>query len=164
MVVLLTSVRPGMSCWPPSMSNVAPVTAVFVMRWMASAARSEGPTTLRIGRVARSSSRRCSRVSPRMRADRGVSTKPVAMQLARIGASSIATFAVMTGSDAAAIAAMLSPTPGRRACVPVMKISEPPGRTRPRQAWAQHLLDREIGVGEGGRGLHRHQLLLRVLR
>ena len=33
------------SCWPPSMSYVAPVRAVLVMTWMASAATSPGPTT-----------------------------------------------------------------------------------------------------------------------
>ena len=48
------------SCWPPSMSKVAPVSAVLVMRWTASAAMSAGPTTRRIGRVARSCSRRAS--------------------------------------------------------------------------------------------------------
>ena len=37
--------HPSTSCWPPSMSNVGPVTAVFVMSWTASAAMSSGPTT-----------------------------------------------------------------------------------------------------------------------
>jgi hypothetical protein len=35
----ITQLQPGStvgSCWPPSMSYVAPVTAVFVMRWTAS--------------------------------------------------------------------------------------------------------------------------------
>ncbi len=40
------------------MSNVAPVSAVLVIRWTASAATSAGPTTRPIGSVARSSSRR----------------------------------------------------------------------------------------------------------
>ena len=37
------------NCWPPSMSYVAPVRAVLVMRWTASAATSAGPTTRPIG-------------------------------------------------------------------------------------------------------------------
>jgi hypothetical protein len=55
-----TRAHPSTSCWPPSMSKVAPVTAVFVMRWTASAAMSAGPTTRRIGRFVRSCSRRVS--------------------------------------------------------------------------------------------------------
>src|SRR4029077_1683723 len=46
------------------MSYVAPVTAVFVMRWTASAAMSAGPTTRRIGSLVRSCSRRASSWSP----------------------------------------------------------------------------------------------------
>src|SRR5918994_2541987 len=37
------------------MLKIAPVTAVFVIRWTASAATSAGPTTRRIGRIERSS-------------------------------------------------------------------------------------------------------------
>jgi hypothetical protein len=51
------------------MSKVAPVTAVFVMRWTASAAMSAGPTTRRIGSVVRSCSRRVSSSSPRIADD-----------------------------------------------------------------------------------------------
>src|SRR5215471_10602627 len=54
---------------------------------MASAATSAGPTTRRMGSVARSSARRLSRSSPRIDAERGVSTKPAAIRLTRIGAS-----------------------------------------------------------------------------
>jgi hypothetical protein len=42
------------------MSKVAPVIAVFVMRWMARAAMSAGPTTRPIGGVVRACSRRSS--------------------------------------------------------------------------------------------------------
>lgn len=37
------------SCWPPSMSKVAPVSAVLVMMCTARAATSAGPTTRRMG-------------------------------------------------------------------------------------------------------------------
>jgi hypothetical protein len=49
--------HPSTSCRPPSMSKVAPVTAVFVMRWTASAAMSAGqlgeepPEPLEVGGV-----------------------------------------------------------------------------------------------------------------
>ena len=59
--------HPSTSCWPPSMSKVAPVTAVLVMRWRASAAMSLGPTTRRIGSVVRSCSRRASSWSAEQR-------------------------------------------------------------------------------------------------
>src|SRR4051812_35924892 len=52
--------QPERSCWPPSMSYVAPVSAVLAMMWTASAAMSAGPTARPIARVARSSSRRAS--------------------------------------------------------------------------------------------------------
>src|SRR3954465_389924 len=52
--------QPERSCWPPSMSYVAPVSAMLAMMWTASAATSAGPTTRPIARVARSSSRRAS--------------------------------------------------------------------------------------------------------
>ena len=61
----------GTSCWPPSTSYVAPVRAVLLMRCTASAATSAGCTTLPIGSVARSWSRRCSRSSPSNAADNG---------------------------------------------------------------------------------------------
>jgi hypothetical protein len=48
------------NCCPPSMSYVAPVSAVLIMMCTASAATSAGPTTRRIGSVARSVLRRCS--------------------------------------------------------------------------------------------------------
>ena len=85
------------SCWPPSMSYVAPVSAVLVMRCTASAATSAGPTTRPIGSVARSSSRRASSSSPSSDADSGVSTKPAAIRLTRTGASSSARLAVSAG-------------------------------------------------------------------
>ena len=69
------------SCWPPSMSYVAPVSAVLIMMCTASAATSSGPTTRPMGSVDLSSSRRLSRSSPSSRADNGVSTKPGAMRL-----------------------------------------------------------------------------------
>jgi hypothetical protein len=50
--------QPSTSCWPPSMSYVAPVIAVLVIRCTASAAMSAGPTTRLIGSVLRSCSRR----------------------------------------------------------------------------------------------------------
>ena len=43
--------HPGTSCWPPSMSTVAPVTAVLTIRCTASAAMSAGPTTRPMGRA-----------------------------------------------------------------------------------------------------------------
>src|SRR3954452_21646618 len=52
--------QPERSCWPPSMSYVAPVSAVLAMMWTASPATSAGPTTRPIGSVARSSARRAS--------------------------------------------------------------------------------------------------------
>src|SRR5271157_721801 len=64
---------------------VAPVIAVFVMRWTASAAMSAGPTTRPIGSVVRSCSRRSSIRSPSSEADNGVSTKPAAIKLTRMG-------------------------------------------------------------------------------
>ena len=59
-----------------------------------------------------------------------MSTKPAAIAFTRIGASSTAAFAAIAGTAAAAMAAMLKPTPGRRAWVPVIRVSDPPGRTR----------------------------------
>ena len=85
------------SCWPPSMSKAAPVTAVLVIRWTASAAMSAGPTTRPIGSVVRSCSRRASSWSPRIAADSGVSTNPAAIRFTRIGASSSARFRVSAG-------------------------------------------------------------------
>ena len=80
------------------MSYVPPVSAVLLMMWTASAATSPGPTTRRMGSVARSSSRRLSRSSPRIDAERGVSTKPAAIRLTRIGASSSARLAMRVGN------------------------------------------------------------------
>src|SRR5262249_12680525 len=77
-----------MSCWPPSMSKVAPVTAEFVMRWTASAAMSVGPTTRRIGSVRPSSARRLSRSLPRVEAESGVATRPAGSRVARDGGES----------------------------------------------------------------------------
>ena len=79
-----------MSCWPPSISNVAPVTAVFVIRWMASAAMSAAPMTRRIGKFVSSWLRRALSRSPSMAADCGVSTNPAAITFTRMGASSAA--------------------------------------------------------------------------
>ena len=62
-----------MSCRPPSISKVAPVTAVLVMRCAAGAALPAGPTTRQIGSVARRSSRRASIWSPGLAAESGVS-------------------------------------------------------------------------------------------
>ena len=41
--------QPGTSCCPPSTSYVAPVSAVLVIRWIASSATSAGPTTRPMG-------------------------------------------------------------------------------------------------------------------
>jgi len=68
------------------------------MMCTASAATSAGVTTRRMGSVARSSFRRLSSSSPRSDADNGVSTKPAAMRLTRMGASSSARLAVRAGS------------------------------------------------------------------
>jgi hypothetical protein len=107
----------GISCWPPSISNVAPVTAVFTIRWMAVAATSAGPTTPRIGRLARSSARQASSASPRIRAESGVSTKPAAITFVRNRREFNGDIGGYDGIAAAAIAAMLKPTPGdARAC------------------------------------------------
>src|SRR5215831_5294093 len=38
--IAVSDAHPSTSCWPPSMSKVAPVTAVLVMRWTAGAAMS----------------------------------------------------------------------------------------------------------------------------
>ena len=58
---------------------------------------SAGPTTRRIGRVARSCSRRGSSWSPRIAAESGVSTNPAAIRLTRTGASSSARFLTSAG-------------------------------------------------------------------
>ena len=52
-----TATQASTSCCPPSIPNVAPVIAVFVMRWTARAPTSVGRTTRWIGRVVRSCSR-----------------------------------------------------------------------------------------------------------
>jgi hypothetical protein len=59
----------------------------------------------------------------------GVSTKPAAMTLTRTGASSSARLAASAGSPAVSRAVRLIPTAGRRAPVPLMNSSVPPGRT-----------------------------------
>ena len=61
--LVLRSGRDELLAASRGLSNVAPVTAVF-RHEVDAGARPVAPTTLRIGRVARSSSRRCSRVSP----------------------------------------------------------------------------------------------------
>src|SRR5262245_18771841 len=71
-----------------------------------------------MGSVARSSSRRLSRSSPRIDADRGVSTKPAAIRLTRIGASSSARLAMRMGNAAVAVETIPRPARGRRAPVP----------------------------------------------
>src|SRR5271166_312453 len=108
------------------MSYVAPVTAVLLMMWTANAAMSAGPTTRRMGSVARSSSRRLSSSSPRIDADRGVSTKPAAIRLTRIGASSSARLAMRVGNATVAVEAIARPTRGRRAPVPPMNTRDHP--------------------------------------
>src|SRR4029450_2615466 len=95
------------SCWPPSMSKVAPVTAVLVIRWMArgaraaGAARAAGPPTRRIGRLVRSCWRRASSWALSNAADHGVSTNPAASRFTRTGASSRARVLVSAGTAAA---------------------------------------------------------------
>ena len=116
------------SCWPPSMSYVPPVSAVLLMMWTASAATSPGPTTRRMGSVARSSSRRLSRSPPRIDAERGVSTKPAAIRLTRIGASSSARLAISVGNATVTVEAIPRPARRRRALVLPMNIKEPGGR------------------------------------
>src|SRR5262249_28849581 len=96
-------------CWPPSLSYVAPVRSVLLIVGTARAATSAGPTTRRIGSVARSSSRRLSRSSPRIDAERGVSTKPAAIRLTRIGASSSARLAMRVGNATVAVEAIPKP-------------------------------------------------------
>ena len=71
--------------------------AVFIMMCMANAARSAGATTRRMGSVSRSCLRRFSRSSTSSDADRGVSTKPGAIRLTLMGASSRAKLAVRAG-------------------------------------------------------------------
>src|SRR4051794_31571504 len=117
------------NCWPPSMSYVAPVSAVLVMMWTASAATSAGPTTRPIGSVVRSSSRRASSPSPSSEADSGVSTKPGAMTLTRTGASSSASAAANGGSAAVAAEAMPRSRLIRRPPVPLISSRVPPGLT-----------------------------------
>ena len=85
------------------MSKVAPVSAVLVMRWTASAATSSGPTTRPIGSVARSSLAARLELSPRSDADSGVSTKPAAIRLTRTGAISSARFADQRGRAAVSV-------------------------------------------------------------
>ena len=84
--------RPSIADLRRDLREVAPVSALFVIRCSASAATSAGSTTRRIGRVSRSSRRCCSRSSPSRRADMGVSTNPVAIAFTRTGASSTAAF------------------------------------------------------------------------
>ena len=87
------------------------MTAVLLIRCTASAATSAGSTTRLMGSVARSWARRLSRSAPSRVADSGLSTKPAAMRLTRIGAISTARLATRAGS-AAEFAAM-SDSPGR---------------------------------------------------
>src|SRR4051794_18020031 len=75
----------GISCCPPSMSYVAPVTAVFVIRWTASAAMSADDTTGRQGR-AELRAARIKLVAEDRRGERCVD-QPVAIRFTRIGAS-----------------------------------------------------------------------------
>src|SRR5262249_47933203 len=114
---LVRSFHLSRSCWPPSMSYVAPVKAVLIIKWTASAATSDDWTTRPIGSVDRSSSRRASSWSPSSDADSGVSTNPAAIRLTRTGATSTARLAARAGS--AAVIAELRPMPrlGWRAAV-----------------------------------------------
>src|SRR5262245_22711959 len=82
-----------------------------------------------MGSVARSSSRRLSRSSPRIEDERGVSTKPAAIRLTRIGASSSARLAMRVDNATEAVEAIPRPARGRRSPVPVINISEPGGLT-----------------------------------
>ena len=113
------------------MSYVPPVSAVLLIRCTASAATSSGPTTRPIGSRSRSSSRRASSPSPSSDADSAVSTKPGATRLTRIGAISTARFSVSAGAAAVSAPISVRPTPRRRPPVPLMKTSDPPGRTLP---------------------------------
>jgi hypothetical protein len=60
-----------------------------------------------------------------------VSTNPAAIRLTRIGASSMAMLAMSAGEATVIVDVMARPAAGRRAPVPPMNTSEPPGRTRP---------------------------------
>src|SRR5262245_900209 len=67
-----------------------------------------------MGGVARSSARRLSRSSPRIDAERGVSRKPAATRLTRIGASSRARLAMRVDNATVAVEAIPRPARGRR--------------------------------------------------
>jgi hypothetical protein len=89
--------------------------------------------------VARSWLRRSSSWSPSSDADNGVSTKPAATRLTRTSASSSAKLAASAGSSAVSAETIAPPTPERRASVPLMNSSVPPGRTLPaasRATWS----------------------------
>src|SRR5262249_13619292 len=93
-----------------------------------------------MGSIDRSSLRRLSRSLPRSVAERGVSTKPAAIKLTRIGASSSARLAMSVGNATVTVDAIARPARGRRAPVPPMNTREPGGLTLP----AAHLcLDTE---------------------
>ena len=159
----------GSSCWPPSMSYVAPVSAVLVMRCTARAATSSGVTTRPIGRVSRSCWRRSSSPSPSSDADSGVSTKPAAIRLIRTGAISRARLAVSCRKSCGHRRHQPDAR-GMRAPVPPMNTSAPPGGPCPlRTCHTDHqhrvLLDGpprlvEVHVGQAGvvraAGGHHH--------
>ena len=99
------------------------------MTCTASAAASSGLTTRPLGSVVRAG---CGAHGAGRRAARptgGVSSKPAAIRFTRIGANSSARLAASAGRAAATVAAIARPAPGRRAPVPVMNSSVPPGRT-----------------------------------
>ena len=129
-----------MSRWPPSTSNVAPVTAVLVMTWTAIAARSAGAITRRTGSVARSSSRLSSSAasSPlKYDAASAVSTKPASIRLTRTGESSSASAAVNGRSSektAGAMPVRAIELPGAAACQ-----QECPSGAHPRSGVARDL-------------------------
>ena len=77
-----------------------------------------------------------------------MSTKPGATRLTRIGAISTARFSVSAGAAAVSAPISVRPMPRRRPPVPLMKTSEPPGRTLP--------------VGEAGDAHRHHQVPLDV--
>src|SRR4051812_26669955 len=124
------------------------------MRCTASAATSTDPTTRPIGSVARSWLRLLSSWSPSSDADKGVSTKPAAMRLTRTGASSTARLAASAGSAAVSAETIGPPTPGRRASVPLINSSVPPGPhlagrlARDVEREPEMLVDLAVGSGE----------------
>ena len=143
------------TCWPPSMSYVAPVSAVLAIRCTASAATSSGPMTRPIGRVARSSlAALLELVAEQRRRQRRVDEAGGDQVDAHRRELEREVGDERRAAPRSAPRSAPSPTPGRRPPVPPMNSSVPPGRTLPAASRAtctdsqQVLVDVAAGLGE----------------